>query len=359
MSRPYTLLLGTTCSGSIPVPLRLELEGERILGARLLPFPEKNSWRTVSPERGLKIVAGLPGTDAFARSLCYIQAVERAGGWEVPPRGQYVRTAMLELERMASHLLWIARLCRSIGFAPGLHRALRLGHSVLSTAEPLFGAPFGRGLLKVGGVSNDISPKADREVRRMAVSLPGEFESLSSRLLKGVPVRPRIEAVGILGRAEALRCGVTGPVARGSGIRMDLRKSAPGEAYSDIEVDPVLPGESGGGGRGDVRDRLAVRMGELSQSLRILIKIFEGLPEGPLTTEPLAPPSSLGAMGWGIVGAPQGDENQFVRLDGDGNVSLWERRPPGASNMTALPELLVGNELADVALILASVAPVF
>ena len=108
-----------------------------------------------------------------------------------------------------------------------------------------------------------------------------------------------------------------------------------------------------------MRDRLAVRMGELSQSLRILIKIFEGLPEGPLTTEPLAPPSSLGAMGWGIVGAPQGDENQFVRLDGDGNVSLWERRPPGASNMTALPELLVGNELADVALILASVAPVF
>ena len=106
-----------------------------------------------------------------------------------------------------------------------------------------------------------------------------------------------------------------------------------------------------------MRDRLAVRVGELSQSLRILIKIFEGLPEGPLATEPLAPP--LGATGWGIVGAPQGDENQFVRLDGEGNVSLWERRSPGASNLTALPDLLVGNELADVAPILASVAPVF
>jgi len=146
-------------------------------------------------------------------------------------------------------------------------------------------------------------------------------------------------------------------------LRVDLRYTSPYEAYGDLGVTPVVPQDYTGEVHGDVYDRFLVRVMEVIQSLDLLEKIVDGIPEGPITWEPKLPKvlASLKAadgIGWGIIEAPRGDDTHIVKLTkGEDNLTWWKVRAPTYSNAVSWPLMFMNQEIADAPLIINSIDP--
>jgi len=169
--------------------------------------------------------------------------------------------------------------------------------------------------------------------------------------------------VGVLSYEDAIRLCALGPTARASGVRCDLRWSAPYEAYGDLDVKPVVPQDYVGEARGDVFDRFLVRVLEVYQSLDLMEKILDGLPEGDIVFEKsvvkvLSLLKKAEGTGWGVIEAPRGDDTHVVRLtSGNENLTWWKVRAPTYANAVSWPVMFMGNELADAPLIINSIDP--
>jgi membrane-bound hydrogenase subunit alpha len=173
----------------------------------------------------------------------------------------------------------------------------------------------------------------------------------------------RLRNVGVLSKEDAITHCALGPTARGSGLRVDLRWSAPYEAYADLDVKPVVPQDYTGEVYGDVYDRFLVRVLEVYQSLEIIEKCLEGLPEGDLMWEPKLPKllsylKQAEGMGVGSIEGPRGDDIHVVKLTGgQENITWWKVRAPTYANAVSWPIMFRGNDVADAPLIINSVDP--
>jgi membrane-bound hydrogenase subunit alpha len=233
----------------------------------------------------------------------------------------------------------------------------------MDVLELLTGNRVNYGVATFGGVRWDVAPELAKATREMIRYYRREFAPFKEIVMEDPVAQARMRNVGVLTREEAVRYSAVGPTARASGLRVDLRKSSPYEAYADIPVEPVVPQDHFGAARGDVLDRFAVRVLEVYQSLDIMETVLDGLPEGPFVAEPnvnkvMASLKKAEGVGWGVIEAPRGDDTHIVSLKGgDDNVFWWKVRAPTYANAVSWPLMFRGNELADAPLIINSIDP--
>jgi NADH-quinone oxidoreductase subunit D len=289
---------------------------------------------------------------AMLNNWSYCMAVEKLMKVEIPERADYLRLIAGELNRIASHLLFIGTFGIDIGaFTPFLYAFGREREMILDLFEQLCGARITYNYVRIGGVSNDVPEgwieKAKKFVQHMKSCLK-EYDNL----LSYNPIfMDRTKGIGVLSKEKAISYGITGPNLRASGVPLDLRKQAPYGLYSKFQFDiPVRP-------NGDCWDRYMVRRDEIEQSCRILDQALDSFPAageilGKVPRANLRPPAGEayaqleGARGW--LG---------IYLVSDGGLSPYRLhvRAPSFINLAALQEILVGWKVADVVAILGSI----
>lgn len=299
----------------------------------------------------------------MTNELALNMAFEKLAGIEVPRRARWMRTLFAELQRVASHLLWLGTFALDLGGAIGggstlfLH-CFRERELILDLFEDVTGARFHYNTHTLGGNRHDIPAGWSARVKdAMAVitSRLGEYEdmSLGNRIFV-----ERTTGVGVLDGALAEELGVTGPVLRASGIDHDLRRDAPFAAYDEIPVNVVVETA------GDCLARAKVRMGELRESIRLVLAMVDSLPEGPInggkpTKLPVQTKLASGQAYCGIE-TPRGELGTFVIANPDAPTTPYRLkiRAPSLHQLSALPYMLPGATVSDAVAILGSLDPI-
>ncbi|PYQ13811.1 MAG: hypothetical protein DMF80_14185 [Acidobacteria bacterium] len=341
----FQVPVGPVHAGIIePGHFRFGVAGEPVLYLQLRLFYvhkgiekrfEKLPWR-----HGLFLAESISGDTAVGHALAYAHAVERLTGVEVPRRARYLRTVLLELERLYNHVADIGAIATDVAFAVPASRAQVLREGLVAIQERLFGARLLRGTVALGGVKCELTLGRRNELLVHLDRLGREFDDLVKLLIDSGTFTDRVDGTGVLGTQAARDLGVVGIAARASGLDLDLRRDQPHDAYASLRFQ--VPVEEGG----DVRARLMVRAREVEQSLSILRQALEGLPEGPsFTPLPDALPASSSALGW--AEAWRGECLHWVQTDEEGRVARVKVTDPSFKNWPGLGRAVPGNILPD------------
>jgi NADH-quinone oxidoreductase subunit D len=299
---------------------------------------------------------------AMSSELAYVMAAERIGGFEVPKRAQYLRVLVNELQRIASHCLWLGTWCMDMGGALGggatiFLYCIRERELVLDLFESLVGARLLYGFHQVGGVRYDIPSGWVDQCRGTVDLIEQRLGEYHSMLDDNPFFTMRTKGVGVISTALAQEVGISGPLLRGSGVNYDLRRAQPYSSYEDFEF--RVPVETAG----DCHARYLVRMVEFRESIRIIRQVLDGLPEGPISSRPgvksLAQVKVPKGEAYARVEGPRGEVGCYLVADGTNKPYRMKWRGASFSNLAILPHILPGSSVADVVAIMGSVDPVF
>jgi NADH-quinone oxidoreductase subunit D len=279
---------------------------------------------------------------AVSNDLCYVEGVEKMLQVEVPKRAEYLRVILTELQRIASHLLWLGTHAMDIGAVTVLLYCFREREEILKIFEDFIGARLTAHAFRIGGLWWDAYPEFEARVRDFLKILPARIDEYETLLNANRIWLQRTVGIGILPAEEAINLSLTGPALRGSGVKYDVRKAQPYSAYSDFNFDiPV-------GENGDTYDRYLVRMEEMKQSAIIIEQALDGLPEGPVMAKVpkiIKPP--VGEV-YHSIEAPKGEIGVYMVSDGTGKPYRMRIRPPSYINLQSLKRMSIGHLVADV-----------
>ena len=339
-----------------PAHFRLYVKGEKIVDCDYRGFYshrgiEKISESRLTYDQICFIAERICGICGFTHSTAYCQAVEAAGEIEVPERALYIRTIMLELERLHSHLLWMGVACHLTGFDTGFMHAWRLREHVMWLCERLTGNRKTYGINLVGGVRRDFLDYRKEMIEDVLKKLKSEFGKLVDDLTSTKTFIKRCEGVGVLPYKLAHEWSVDGPLGRGSGRDFDVRRDHPYAAYGDLDFKVPVYKE------GDVLARALVRIEETWESIWIIEQALDQLPGGDILAEYKEIPPYREVIG--TTEAPRGENVHYV-MTGPGNtVYRYRARAATYNNLPAVPDMLRGYTIADAPLIIASIDPCY
>ncbi len=331
----------------------LRLDGEKVIDADVVigylhrgveKLSESRSWAQI-----VLLTDRLDYVSAATSNVGYCETVEKLMAIEVPRRAKYLRVILSELQRIASHLLWLGTHAMDTGAMTVFLYAFRERELILDLFEEYCGARLTYNSMRIGGLPQDLPPSWDRKVLEFCRILEGKLEEYETLLTGNRIWLERTKGVGVLDGAEALALGLSGPPLRGSGVRRDVRKDEPYAAYDEMEFDVPL------GVAGDTYDRYVVRMQEFRQSIRIIRQAMQGIPEGPILGKVprlIKPPA--GEV-YHAIESPKGELGFFIVSDGKSTSPYRFRvRPPSFCNLQALPRLAKGHLIADVVALIGS-----
>ncbi len=339
-----------------PEYFELEVEGERVTGVRYRGFFVYRGIEKLAEDRfGFMQVPFLAericGICGCVHSSSYCRAVVIALGVEPPEKARYVRTLLLELERIHSHLLCTAVMLHAAGYDTGFMQLMGLREEVMSVAELLTGNRKTYSANIPGGVRVEVDRDRARGCVERAAAAALKAVKLARSFLDVSEVYTRLSGVGVLSREDAWRHGALGPVARASGIDVDVRRDHPYAAYGEVEFEvPVMD-------EGDALARYLLRLEEVEQSVRILRQVASSLPEkGAWRTEP---PYEELRVGQAASEAPRGECIHYVITGPHGRLWRWKVRAPSYNNIPLLSLMLKGYTVADAPVIISSIDPCF
>jgi membrane-bound hydrogenase subunit alpha len=350
-----------------PIRFTFQVEGERIVGVDIKPGFAHRGIEFLGLRRNLIQVLYLAericGICSISHPIALTQAVENAAGIEVPPRAQYIRVIVSELERIHSHLLWAGVAVHELGFDTLLHLTWKVRERVMDILEELTGNRVDYAIPIYGGVRRDITPEQYPLVREMIRYYRGLFEELADRLLNDASIRARTRGVGVLTPEEAEALCAVGPTARASGLPKDVRQDWPYLVYGDFGVKAITPEDYGLAPQGDVYDRIIVRLLEVAQSIDIIERCLEEMPEGEITSVPKVPAllaqlKKAEGEGIGRHEAPRGEVIHYIALEaGKEEPVVWKVKAPTYSNLMPWVPMFRDQEIADIPIIAASIDP--
>lgn len=299
---------------------------------------------------------------AMSSELAYVMAAEKIAQFEVPKRAQYLRVMVNELQRIASHCLWLGTWCLDMGGALGggtsiFLYCIRERELVLDLFESLVGARLLYGFHQVGGVRYDIPAGWTEQCRATLNTIEQRLHEYEAMLHDNAFFEARTRGVGVISAALAQDVGVCGPLLRASGVNFDLRRNVPYSSYEDFQFKVPVEQE------GDCHARYRVRMVEFRESIRIVRQVLDSLPEGPISSRPGV--KSLGQVrvpkgeAYARVEGPRGEVGCYLVADGSQKPYRMKWRGASFSNLAVLPYILPGVTVADVVAIMGSVDPVF
>ena len=283
-------------------------------------------------------------------TLC--RAMEELTGLTPPPRAQYIRVIVAELERLHSHILWAGVAAKLMGFKTMFMTSFEIREKIMEVLQAISGNRVNYAMNRIGGVNRDIEdPQA---VLKMVEALELEMaHTVIPIFTTSSTARSRCAGVGVLTKEKAISCAVVGPVARASGLPQDTRRSAPYAAYGELEFD--VPVQTGG----DVRARLLVRALEIMESCKIIRQALAKLPPGEIHTPGERFVFTTGTAAKRIEG-PRGEVLYSVSWKaGSKNPARIHVRTPTFAIMPSVRWMMQGARLADAPLIQASIDPCY
>ncbi len=330
----------------------LKLDGEKVLGTECIigylhrgveKIAENRTYAQFNP-----YVDRMDYVAAVSNGLGYCLAVEKLLNTEAPPRAQYLRVILTELNRIASHQLWLGTHALDIGAITPLFYTFRDREEILKIFEKYCGARLTTHAFRIGGTQYEAYEGFEKDCLAFCdFVLPkiDEYETLLSTNRIWVE---RTKGVGYISEKDAIALGVTGPVLRASGVRWDLRKAQPYSAYDKFDFEIPI------GLNGDTYDRYIVRIQEMRQSVRIIRQAVENLPTGPIMAKipkVLKPP--VGEV-YHSIEAPKGELGYFIVSDGSTQPYRIRVRPPSFVNLQALDIMVRGMLVADVVAVIGT-----
>lgn len=339
-----------------PGHFRLFVDGEDIIDADYRLFYVHRGMEKLAETRmGYDEVTFLAdrvcGICGFTHSVAYANSVENALGLVVPPRAQWIRAILLEVERLHSHLLNIGLSSHFVGFDTGFMQFFRVREKSMTLAEILTGARKTYGINLIGGVRRDMLKRQRQECIRLIHEIRDGAKELVDILLHTPNIEQRTVNVGRLEKSIARDYSPVGPMVRGSGFARDVRKTHPFSGYGEV------PFEIFTGDNCDVMSRLSVRIKELFESINIIEYMADNLPNGELLAEGFS--YKPGRFALGITEAPRGEDIHWSMLGDNQKLYRWRCRAATYANWPVLRYMLRGNTVSDAPLIIGSVDPCY
>jgi NADH-quinone oxidoreductase subunit D len=330
----------------------LKLDGEKVLGTDCVigylhrgveKIAENRTYVQFNP-----YVDRMDYVAAVSNGLGYCLAVEKLLNVEAPPRAQVVRVILTELNRIASHLVWLGTHALDIGALTPVFYCFREREAVLNIFEKYCGARLTTHAFRIGGLQYELYDGFEQEVKAFCDMFPAKVDEYEELLTRNRIWVGRLVDVGVLNAEDCKRYGVTGPVLRAAGVEWDLRKAQPYSGYE--KYDFHIPT----GRNGDTYDRYTVRMEEMRQSVRIIRQAVEGITEGPIIAKVpkvIKPPVGEAYVS---IEAPKGELGYYIVSDGSTQPYRVRVRPPSFVNLQALDRMVRGGLVADVVAVIGT-----
>ncbi|MBZ0303060.1 MAG: nickel-dependent hydrogenase large subunit [Anaerolineae bacterium] len=338
-----------------PGHFTLTVDGEVVTGASVrLGYAHRGIEKAVESRnwvQDLYLLERICGICSHIHATAYCLGVEKLAGVTAPPRAQAIRVLVAELERIHSHLLWLGVAAHQAGFDTLFMYSWRDRETVMEVLEQLTGNRVNYSANLLGGVKFDV----DTRVLETILSGLDFLETRTHHYLDIVSgdriFLQRTRGIGMMTSEQAERLGVTGPTARASGVRRDIRVDAPYAAYDRYPIQVVVETT------GDLEARFIVRLKELLETYHLIRTLLDGLPEGDLKTR--MPRRIAAGETISRVEAPRGELFYFIKSDGGDQPARIKVRTPTLSNMASVTQLAVGHQLADMPMLLTGIDPCF
>lgn len=339
-----------------PGHFRLYVDGEYIVDADYRLFyihrgMEKLAENRMDYDQVTFLAERICGICGYTHSVAYAEALETANGIEVPPRAQYIRTLLLEVERLHSHLLNLGLAAHLVGFDSGFMHFFRIREKTMQMAEILTGGRKNYGMNLIGGVRRDILKEEREQVLRLVSEVRSELKELLDILLNTTNFISRTQGVGRLDPKVARDFSPVGPNMRGSGYGRDTRKIHPYGVYDRVSWNVIAKEGC------DVLSRELVRAEELFESFHIIEKCLTEMPPGPVLVDGFTYKPYTFALGY--TEAPRGENVHWVMSGNDQKVYRWRPRAATYNNWPSLRYMFQGNLVSDAPLIVASIDPCY
>jgi NADH-quinone oxidoreductase subunit D len=302
----------------------------------------------------------------LSNNLCYCLAVEKLLGLEIPPRAQFMRVMLTEITRINSHLVWLGTSALDVGAMSVFFYCFREREEILRLFEFFSGQRLMTSYFRVGGLALDAPRGWEKWVDKFLRVMPSRIDEYEGLLSANPIFKRRTQGVGFISLEDMLDLGVTGPMLRGAGLKIDARKDSPYSGYDKFNFEIPTRTEN------DVYSRYLVRMAEMRESLKIIQQARDGMPGGPYTAD--APKVVLpdrekmktqmealiyhfkivtegfrvpAGEAYQVVESPRGEISYYVVSDGTSKPYRVFMRTPSFGNLQALPTLFEGFPIAD------------
>ena len=361
--------------------LMMELDGETVVRTKpiigYLHTGMEKTGEELTYQQGATNVTRMDYLSPLMNELVFAMATEKLLGVELPPRAIWIRMLLAELQRVSSHLMWLATNGMDLGSTTMMIFGFREREMVLAFFEKTTGLRMNHNFIRPGGTAADLPDGWQDDVALICDTVVRRLESYDE-LLTGQPIfRERTEGVGVITAEEAMALSITGPILRATGVPWDLRRTMPYLAYDQVDFDVIV------GTYGDNFDRYAIRLNEVRESVRIIRQVLERMPEGDYRVQDkkVTPPpraridESMEALihhfkiftegfkvpegeVYAAVESPRGELGCYLVSDGTAKPYRLHIRAPSFVNLQGLPVMLRGGLIADAVATISSVDPV-
>jgi len=357
--------------------LILELDGETIISARpdigYLHTGIEKEFEAKKYQQGITLTDRVDYLANLSNNLCYSLAVERLLSLEIPPMAQCMRVLLAELTRIQSHLVWLGTHAMDVGAMTLYFYCFREREEILKIFEMFSGQRMMTSYIRIGGLALEPPRGWEKAVARVIERIAGGIDEYENLLATNPIWLNRTKGVGMLPVDVMIELGITGPLLRAAGVKVDARKDSPQSSYDQFDFE--IPTRTAN----DVYARFEVRMDEMRQSVRIVRQALDGMPSGPwqadaprivlpdrekmktqmealiyhfkIVTEGFRVPA--GSV-YQVVESPRGELGYFVVSDGTANPHRVFMRTPSFGNLQALGTMLEGVLLSDSVAVMAS-----
>lgn len=311
---------------------------------------------------------------AMSNNLAYVTAIEKLMEIDIPRRARYIRVALAELQRIASHLFWLGTHAHDLGAMTPLFYMLREREAIMDIFESLTGSRLTPSFMRIGGLAADIDGDFIGAVKAFTDTFADRVDDYETLLTANPIWKSRTKGVGVLDADACINLGVTGPMLRSAGNDWDIRKYHPYSSYEEFHFE--IPT----GRAGDVYDRYLVRIGEMRESAKIIRQAVDGLPAGPwlakdartvfpekkeLNTNIAALIQHFGLIMEGFkvppgevyhsIESPRGELGFYIVSDGGARPLRLRVRPPSFVNLQGLVRMIRGKLLSDAVAVIGAI----
>ncbi|MCF6153386.1 MAG: NADH-quinone oxidoreductase subunit F [Candidatus Kuenenia stuttgartiensis] len=301
-------------------------------------------FETMPYTKALFLAERICGVCAASHATGYCQAIEKVTGVEIPPRAKFIRTIVLELERLYNHIGDVGNICAGAAFLLGISHGFRIREHIQQLNEIICGNRYLRGMLTIGGVRFDIGDDLKKYILITLSNVKKDFKELVNIIIKSSSLLDRLETTGKLSTEIAKGLGVVGVAARASGIATDTRIIHPYAAYNEVDFDISIFHYEG-----DVFARTKVRIDEVYQSIYIIEQCFDKMPDGPIKASINELPPYKQALSY--VESPRGENIYWIMTAPDNRLFRYKVRSSSFCNWPAIPYTIPGNIVPDFPLI--------
>jgi len=361
--------------------LMLELDGERVLRTKpvigYLHTGMEKTGEALTYLQGPTNVTRMDYAAPLFNELVFSLTTEKLLGVEVPERATWIRMLLCELNRVSSHLLFLATNGMDLGAVSMMIYGWREREETLRVLELITGLRMNHNFIRPGGVAADLPDGWEGAVQNLLDTIPARLDEYEVLLTDQPIYRDRLQGVGVITTEEALALGTTGPILRSTGYAWDLRRATPYLAYDQVDFDVIV------GSYGDCFDRYSVRLAEVRESLRIVAQILDRIPAGDYRVQDkkVTPPpraridESMEALihhfkiftegfqvpageAYAAVESPRGELGCYIVSDGSAKPYRMHIRGPSFVNVQTLPHMMHNGLIADGVAVISSVDPI-